>query len=39
MNITDEQAALIEEIFAGYHLDFISAETALEDLAIALCID
>ena len=28
----DNRPELIEEIFAGYHLNFITAEEALEDL-------
>ena len=31
-SLTNEQTDLIEEIFAGYHLNFITAEQALEDL-------
>jgi hypothetical protein len=30
--LTNEQTDLIEEIFAGYHLGFITPEEALEDL-------
>ena len=31
-NLTNEQVELITEIFAGYHLDFVSAKDALQDL-------
>jgi hypothetical protein len=31
-SLTNDQSDLIEEIFAGYHLNFITAEQALEDL-------
>jgi hypothetical protein len=30
--MNSEQTELIEEIFAGYHLNFITAEEAMEDL-------
>jgi hypothetical protein len=30
--LTSDQTDLIEEIFAGYHLNFITAEEALADL-------
>lgn len=30
--MTADQSDLIAEIFAGYHLDFITAEEALDDL-------
>jgi hypothetical protein len=35
-NLTNDQTDLIEEIFAGYHLDFITAEEALEDIESVL---
>jgi len=35
-NLTNDQTELIEEIFAGYHLDFITAEEALEDIESVL---
>ena len=36
ITLTNEQAYLIEEIFAGYRLKFITAEEALKDLAEVL---
>ena len=30
--LTSEETDLIEEIFAGYHLGFVSGKEALEDL-------
>jgi hypothetical protein len=38
-NLTNDQTDLIEEIFAGYHLNFITAEEALEDLEKVLVLD
>jgi hypothetical protein len=35
-SLTNDQTDLIEEIFAGYHLNFITAEEALEDLESVL---
>ena len=34
--LTNDQTDLIEEIFAGYRLDFITAEEALEDIESVL---
>jgi hypothetical protein len=36
ITLTNEQTYLIEEIFAGYRLNFITAEEALKDLAEVL---